>query len=60
MTCALHKYDAHGNFSLCGVRAVSIWKARDGDLPVCEQCEALIVEVAKGVAGVFKPIETKD
>lgn len=36
-TCQLHVYDAMGNCRECGNMAVSIWKARDGDLAVCEQ-----------------------
>lgn len=52
LTCALNRYDEEGNHRLCGVRAVSIWKSRDGDLPVCEQCEAIVFEAEIGAVFV--------
>lgn len=56
--CQLHKYDDQGNCAECGGLAVSIWKARDGDLYVCEQDEAMIQDCAKGgtMAAVFEPM----
>lgn len=56
--CQLHICDATGAGRKCGALAVSIWKTQDADLPVCEQCEALVTDAAKGgaLAAVFEPL----
>lgn len=55
--CQLHICDATGAGRRCNALAVSIWRANDGDQYVCEQCEALITDAAKGgtMAAVFEP-----
>lgn len=40
----------------CGRPAVSIWEARDGDLAVCEQCEAAILADDCGHGRKFRPL----
>jgi hypothetical protein len=56
--CQLHKYDDKGNCAECGGLAVVKWKSRDGDLFICEQDEAMVIDCAKGgsMAAVFEPL----
>lgn len=56
--CQLHVYDDYGNSTTCNALAVVIWESRDANLPVCEQCEAMILDLAKDADGVpiFSPI----
>jgi hypothetical protein len=56
--CKLHIPRSDPDDQECGTIAVSIWKAADGPTPVCEQCEAMIVDCAKGGAGsaIFEPL----
>lgn len=60
-TCELHKYDEQGRHHLCGAMAVSIWRSRDGDIAVCEQCEAMIGDVSARsptvISGSFRKLE---
>lgn len=40
----MHVPSASGEARDCGALAVVIWQSRDGLLPVCEQCEAMIID----------------
>ncbi len=42
--CQLNEYP-DGIHRLCGRIGVGVWHSRDGDLVVCEQCEAVVREV---------------
>jgi hypothetical protein len=58
--CQLHEYDydenGYGKSRDCGRLAVSIWKSRDGDLFVCEQCEAMVMDTLHEAK--FEPLPT--
>lgn len=41
----LSQYGEAGEHSHCARLAVLIWNSRDGAIPVCEQCEAIVREM---------------
>lgn len=42
----------------CNGLAVSVWKSGHGEIPVCEQCESLVQDCAKGgtMTAVFEEL----
>lgn len=54
MTCELSRCDTQGNYRECRAPAVVIWRSRNGDILVCEQCEAIVQEVFDGGATMLE------